>query len=98
MASVNVKLRRFAKLSNPARRILVRKVTKNPKVNLTEFSAEVGEPLRRTTVSVTLHQSGFYGGVVRWQPQPVGQLLLDKICCQMTKCLQFFMGLSGLMA
>ena len=43
-----------AKLSDQARRALVRKVTKNPMVDLTEVpksSAEMGEPAVRTTIS-----------------------------------------------
>jgi hypothetical protein len=53
-----------AKLSNRGRRALVREVTKNPKVNLTELqssSVEMGEPSRRTTISAALYQSGHYG-------------------------------------
>jgi transposase len=43
-----------AKLSNRERRALVREVTKNPMVTLTELqssSVEMGEPSRRTTIS-----------------------------------------------
>ena len=57
-----------AKLSNRGRRALVREVTKNPMVTLTElwsFSVEMGEPSRRTTISAALHQSGLYGRVAR---------------------------------
>jgi hypothetical protein len=60
-----------AKLSNPGRRALVREVTKNPVVTLTELqtsSVEMGEPSRRTTISVALHQSGLYSRVARWKP------------------------------
>ena len=57
---------RPAKLSNRGRRALVREVTKNPMVTLTELqssSVEMGEPSRRTTISAALHQSGLYGRV-----------------------------------
>jgi hypothetical protein len=40
---------------------LVRKVTKNLMVTLTELqssSVEMGEPSKRTTISAALHQSG----------------------------------------
>ena len=50
---------------------MVREVTKNPMVTLTElqrFSVEMGEPSRRTTISAALHQSGLYGRVARWKP------------------------------
>ena len=54
----------LAKLSNRGRSALVREVTKNPMVTLTELqrsSVEMGEPSRRTTISAALHQSGLYG-------------------------------------
>ena len=60
----------MAKLSNQGRRALVREVTKNPMVTLTELSitsVEMGEPSRRTTISAALHQSGFYGRVAKWK-------------------------------
>jgi len=53
------------------RRTLVREVTKNPMVTLTElqhFSVEGGEPSRRTTISAALHQSGLYGRETRRKP------------------------------
>ncbi|KAK6315320.1 hypothetical protein J4Q44_G00148490 [Coregonus suidteri] len=59
---------RPAKLSNRGRRALVREVTKNPMVTLTELqssSVEMGEPSRRTNISAALHQSGLYGRVAR---------------------------------
>jgi transposase len=59
------------KLNNWARRTLVREVTKNPVTTLTELQsslAEMGEPARRTTVSIALHQSGLYGRVARRKP------------------------------
>jgi hypothetical protein len=64
-----------AKLINRWRRALVRGVTKNPMVTLTELlssSLEMGEPSRRTTITAALHQSGLYGRVARWK------LLLSK--------------------
>ena len=62
---------RPAKLSNRGRRALVREVTKNPMVTLTELrssSVEMGEPYRRTTISAALHQSGFYSRMARRKP------------------------------
>jgi hypothetical protein len=50
---------------------LVREVTKNPMVTLTELyisSVEMEEPSRRTTISAALHQSGLYGRVARQKP------------------------------
>ena len=50
---------------------MIRQVTKNTMVTLTEiqsFSVEMGEPSRRTTISAALHQSGLYGRVARWMP------------------------------
>ena len=62
----------LAKLSNQGgRRALVREVTKNPMVTLTELlssSVEMEEPSRRTTISATLHQSGLYDRVARRKP------------------------------
>jgi hypothetical protein len=55
---------RLAKLSNRERRALVKEVTKNLMVTLTDLqssSFEVGETSRRTTISAALHQSGLYG-------------------------------------
>uniref|UniRef100_A0AAZ3QMK9 Transposase n=3 Tax=Oncorhynchus tshawytscha TaxID=74940 RepID=A0AAZ3QMK9_ONCTS len=62
---------RPAKLRNRGRMALVREVTKNPMVTLTEFQSsfvEMGEPYRRTTISPALHQSGLYGRVARRRP------------------------------
>jgi hypothetical protein len=62
---------RPAKLSIWGRRALIREVTKNPLVTLTELqssSVEMGEPSRRTTISVALHQSDLYGRVARQKP------------------------------
>ena len=50
---------------------MVREVTKNPMVTLTELqssSVEMGEPSRRTTISAALHQLGRYGRVARRKP------------------------------
>ena len=55
---------RPAKLGNWGRRALVKEVTKNLLVTLAELkssSVEMREPVRRTTVSAALHQSGLYG-------------------------------------
>ena len=54
------------------RRALVREVTKNPMVTLTELqcsSVEMREPSRRTTICAALHQSGLYGRVARRKPK-----------------------------
>ncbi|KAG2468235.1 TCB1 transposase, partial [Polypterus senegalus] len=62
---------RPSKLSNRGRRALVREVTKNPMVTLSELqrsSVERGELSRRTTISAATHQSGLYGRVARWKP------------------------------
>ena len=62
---------------------MVREVTKNPMVTLTELqscSAELGKSCRRTTISAALHQSGIYGRVNRQKP------LLSKR--HMTACLE----------
>jgi hypothetical protein len=50
---------------------LVREVTKNLLVNLTELqssSVEMGGPSKRTTISAALHKSGLYGSVTRRKP------------------------------
>ena len=78
---------RLAKLSNWGRGTLIREVTKNPMVTLTELqssSVEMGEPYRRTTISAALHQSGLYGRVARQKP------LLCKM--HMTARLEFAKG------
>ena len=62
---------RLAKLSNRGRRPLLREVTKNLMVTLTELqssSVEMGEHSRRTTISAAHHQSGLFGRVARWKP------------------------------
>ena len=61
---------RLTKLSNRARRTLVKGVTKNPMATLTELqssSAEMGEPAGRT-ISAALHKSWLYGRVARQKP------------------------------
>ena len=60
-----------AKLSNQGRRALVKEVTKNPMVTLTELqssSVEMGEPSRKTIPSAALHESGLYGREARRKP------------------------------
>ncbi|KAG2460036.1 TCB1 transposase, partial [Polypterus senegalus] len=60
-----------SKLNNQGRRALVREVTKNPMVTLSELqrsSVERGEPSRRTAISAAIHQSGLYGRVARQKP------------------------------
>ena len=50
---------------------MVREVTKNPMLTLTELqssSVEMGEPFRMTTISATLYQSGLYDRVARQKP------------------------------
>ncbi|KAG2456946.1 TCB1 transposase, partial [Polypterus senegalus] len=62
---------RPSKLSDRGRRALVREVTKNPMVTLSELqmsSGERGEPSRRTIISAAIHQSGLYGRVARRKP------------------------------
>ncbi|KAG2460776.1 TCB1 transposase, partial [Polypterus senegalus] len=62
---------RPSKLSDRGRRALVREVTNNPIVTLSELqrsSVERGEPSRRTTISAAIHRSGLYGRVDRWKP------------------------------
>ncbi|KAG2461859.1 TC1A transposase, partial [Polypterus senegalus] len=60
-----------SKLSDRGRRALVREVTKNPMVTLSELqrsSVERGEPSKKTTISAAIHQSGLYGRVARRKP------------------------------
>ena len=74
---------RPSKLSDQ-RRALVREVTNNPMVTLSELqcsSVEKGEPSRTTTISAAIHQSGLYGRVARRKP------LLSKR--HMAACLEF---------
>uniref|UniRef100_A0AAY4D5G9 Transposase Tc1-like domain-containing protein n=1 Tax=Denticeps clupeoides TaxID=299321 RepID=A0AAY4D5G9_9TELE len=59
------------KLSDRGRRAIVREVTKNPMVTLSELqrsSADRGEPSSQTTISAAIHQSGLYGRVSRRKP------------------------------
>jgi hypothetical protein len=72
VASIILKWKKFGTTktlpSNQRRRPLIKEVTKNPMVTLTELqssSVEMGEPSRRTTISAALHQSDLYGRVVR---------------------------------
>ena len=60
-----------SKLSNWGRKALVREVTKNLMVTLTELQSspvEMGETSKRTTISLALHHSGLYGRVARRKP------------------------------
>ncbi|KAG2462346.1 TCB1 transposase, partial [Polypterus senegalus] len=57
---------RPSKLSDQGRRALVREVTKNPMVTLSELHRSCvvrGELSRRSTISAAIHQSGLYGRV-----------------------------------
>ncbi|KAG2460223.1 TCB1 transposase, partial [Polypterus senegalus] len=59
------------KLSDRGRRALVREVTENQIVTLSELqrsSLERGEPSRKTTISAAIHQSGMYCRVARPKP------------------------------
>jgi hypothetical protein len=47
---------RLAKQSNQGGRALIREVTKNPIVTLTEFLCGDGRPSKRKTISAVLHQ------------------------------------------
>ena len=61
----------LAKLINQGRRSLVREVTKNPMVTLTELqssSVEMGVHLEGSPISAALYQSGLYGRVARRKP------------------------------
>uniref|UniRef100_A0A665W377 Uncharacterized protein n=1 Tax=Echeneis naucrates TaxID=173247 RepID=A0A665W377_ECHNA len=62
---------RPVKLNSRARRALIREVTKNPTVTLTElqkFTADMGDPAGKTTILAALHKSGFYCKVTRQKP------------------------------
>ncbi|KAG2458402.1 TCB1 transposase, partial [Polypterus senegalus] len=62
---------RPSKLRDQGRRALVREMTKNLMVTLSELqrsSVERGVPSRRTTISAAIHQSGLYGRVARRKP------------------------------
>ena len=59
------------KLSNQGRRVLVRELTKNPMVTLTELrssSVEMVVLLEGSPISAALYQSGLCGRVARWKP------------------------------
>ena len=58
---------RLTKLSNLARRTLLRDVTKNAMTELQSSLAEMGEPDRRTIIFAALHKSRLYGRVARWK-------------------------------
>ncbi|KAG2461570.1 TCB1 transposase, partial [Polypterus senegalus] len=83
VASITLKWKKFkttrtlpraglpSKLSDRGRRALVRQVTKNLMVTLSEIqwsSVERGEPSRRTTIFAAIHKSGLYGRVARRKP------------------------------
>ena len=56
------------KLTDWARRALIREAAKRPIVTLEElqrFTAQVGESVLRTTISRALHKSALYGRVAR---------------------------------
>uniref|UniRef100_W5NN98 Tc1-like transposase DDE domain-containing protein n=1 Tax=Lepisosteus oculatus TaxID=7918 RepID=W5NN98_LEPOC len=62
---------RPSKLSAQTRRRLIRDAAKRPIFTLDELqrtTAEVGESVHRTTISLTLHKSGLYGRVARRKP------------------------------
>ncbi|KAG2467141.1 TC1A transposase, partial [Polypterus senegalus] len=62
---------RPSKLNDRGRRALVREVTKNPMVILSQLqrsSVERGESSRRTTISAAIHQSGLFGRMARRKP------------------------------
>jgi hypothetical protein len=74
-----------AKLSNRGRRDIVREVTKNPMVTLTELqssSVEMGETSRRTTISTALYQPGLYGRVARRKPLLGKRHMIARLVCQ----------------
>ncbi|MBN3272188.1 TCB1 transposase, partial [Polyodon spathula] len=59
------------KLTDQARRALIREATKRPKITLKELqssTAEIGVSVHRTTLSRTLHRAGLYGRVARKKP------------------------------
>ena len=56
------------KLTDQARRTLIREATKIPKISLKELqcsTAEIGVSVHRITLSCTLHRAGLYGRVSR---------------------------------
>uniref|UniRef100_A0AAZ3P2L4 Transposase Tc1-like domain-containing protein n=1 Tax=Oncorhynchus tshawytscha TaxID=74940 RepID=A0AAZ3P2L4_ONCTS len=59
------------KLTDQARRALIREATKRPKISLKELqssTAEIGVSVHRTTLSRTLHRAGLYRRVARKKP------------------------------
>uniref|UniRef100_A0A8C8LQW8 Transposase Tc1-like domain-containing protein n=1 Tax=Oncorhynchus tshawytscha TaxID=74940 RepID=A0A8C8LQW8_ONCTS len=59
------------KLTDQARRALIREATKIPKITLKELqssTAKIEVPVHRTTLSRTLHRTGLYGRVARKKP------------------------------
>ena len=59
------------KLTDQARRALIRDATKRPKKTLKELqssTAEIGVSVHRTTLSRTLHRARLYGRVARKKP------------------------------
>jgi transposase len=56
------------KLTDQARRALIREATKRPKITLKELlysTAKIGVSVHRTTLSCTLHKARLYGRVAR---------------------------------
>ena len=59
------------KLTDQARRVIIREAAKSPKITLKELqssTAEIGISVNRTTLSRTLHRAGHYGRVARKKP------------------------------
>ena len=59
------------KLTDQARRALIRELTNRPKITLKELESstvEIGVSVHRTTLSCTLHRAGLYGRVAREKP------------------------------
>ena len=59
------------KHTDQARRALIRVATKRPKISLKELqrsTAEIGVPVHRTTLSLTLPPAGLFGRVARKMP------------------------------
>ena len=64
------------KLTDQARRALIREATKRPKIALKELqssTAEIGVSVHRTTLSSRFHRAGLHGRVARIKP-----LLIEK--------------------
>ena len=59
---------RPTKLTDQARRAIIREATKRPKMTLKELQSstvEIGVSVHRTTLNHTLHKAGLYGRVTR---------------------------------